>query len=535
MRRLLVAVVALASGSGCAVLGDTPDASRLVCRSDEECGHNEVCFADGCGDPGQNIAVEVRPNPLAGQHEQDYLVENLRPRQNLELFSPSYIEGQVLQLTSGDPLGQGFTAAYTSPISVRITGESLLIPGLARHYEGTVTPNNGSWRIPVGTGHYTVTLMASDATVPPLAQERWVEPGRPTTLDFVLPASSSLTRLTGTLVRQGKVLVDADMEVQALDANLQPLSQRVPLARPSGEFALVLPPEAANLSNVLLQVTKQARSEALVPQKTFSVDPRKPLPVLELGDYGDAVKVRGRVVDSAGHPVAGASVYMTGKVGGGGTFRSATATTDADGQYTLRSLPSSADTPLQLYAVPLAGALAGLTRQSSVVPRADTLLQDVRCPDKVEVRGLLQRPEDATPAAGVRVSAEPVGEVAGWPQPAEGSEVTTDADGQYILRLDPGEYRFDFSPAENLPRVSRFVTVRPSQDAELAPFTLSKGRRISGEVTMRQATDGSLATVPYANIRFFRVVNVEGKPTSVLLAQTTSDSTGTYSATLPTR
>jgi hypothetical protein len=31
------------------------------------------------------------------------------------------------------------------------------------------------------------------------------------------------------------------------------------------------------------------------------------------------------------------------------------------------------------------------------------------------------------------------------------------------------------------------------------------------------------------------VVNVEGKPTSVLLTQTVADSTGNYAATLPTR
>ena len=100
------------------------------------------------------------------------------------------------------------------------------------------------------------------------------------------------------------------------------------------------------------------------------------------------------------------------------------------------------------------------------------------------LQGSLLRPE-GVPAAGARVLAEPVGAVTGWPLPAVGVEAdsATDEAGVYRIRLDPGEYRFDFIPGENLPRVSRFVTVLPAEMMELAPFTLSKGRRITGLVT----------------------------------------------------
>jgi len=97
-----------------------------------------------------------------------------------------------------------------------------------------------------------------------------------------------------------------------------------------------------------------------------------------------------------------------------------------------------------------------------------------------------------------------------------------------------GEYRFDFSPAENLPRVSRFVTVRPAQDAELAPFTLSKGRRVTGQVGFSGETLVQPAA-PYASIRFFRVVDVEGRRSALLLSQTLTDQNGGYSTTVPTR
>jgi hypothetical protein len=538
MRLTQAALLALTlAGFGCAWLPDDPDESRLVCRSDAECSEGQVCFADGCGDPGQNIVVEVTPNPRAGLHAQDFTVENLRPSQNLELFGPATLQGQVRRQTLlADP--NNSTTAYSGSVSVRASGESLLIPGVVRRYEGTLVPDNGSYQLPVGAGSFSVTLLAADPEIPPLTQARTVEPGQAALLDFLLPAPTSLTRLAGKVVRLPGVLVDTDLEVQALDEKLNPLSQRVPVVRGTGEFLLALLPSAGKLENVLVQVTTLRSSEELVPQKTFSVDPRPGVTApLELGDYGEPVTVQGRVVDRDGKPVAGASVYLQGKVGGGGQFRSRSVLTGPDGRFELRSLPSHPDTPLTLYAVPLPESSAGITVQSTAIPRGGVTLKDVVCPDKIVVQGTLERPE-GLPAAGVRVVAEPVGAVTGWPRPAVGAEAesATDEDGIYRLRLDPGEYRFDFIPSENLPRVSRFVTVLPAMNLELASFTLSKGRRITGLVTLSDPElRGPTPGVPYAAIRFFRVVNVEGEPTAVMLAQTVADSSGNYTATLPTR
>ncbi len=537
MRHMRLALLALAlAGFGCAYLPSEPEVSTLVCRNDAECAEGQVCFLDGCGDPGQHIVVEVTPNPKAGLHAQDFAVENLRPQQNLQLFGPATLQGQVRRETLL-PNPENSTTAYSNPISVRASGESLLIPGVMRRYEANLVPDNGSYQLSVGSGSYTITLLAADAQVPPQTAERVVEPGKAVPLDFLLPAPSAVTRLAGKVVRLGTTLVEADLEVQALDATLRPLSQRVPVARGTGDFLLALPPSAARLEHVLVQVTPP-RADTLVPQKTFTVDPRPGVTeALALGDYGEAVTVRGRVVDRDGQPVANASVYLQGQVGGGGQLRTRTVTTGTDGRFELLSLPSHPNTPMTLYAVPPTTASAGITLQPTTIPRGGITLSDIVCPDKIVAEGTLMRPE-GLPAAGVRVVAEPVGEVPGWPRPAVGVEAAaaTDEDGRYRLRLDPGEYRFDFIPAENLPRVSRFVTVLPAANLALAPFTLSKGRRINGLVTIhQQELENALPGVPYASIRFFRVVHVEGKPTSVLLAQTVADSTGNYAATLPTR
>jgi hypothetical protein len=534
-RAALLTLVLL--GAGCAYLPDgDPAESRLVCRSDAECAEGQVCFADGCGDPGQNIVVEVTPNPKAGLHAQDFVVENLRPQQNLELFGAATLQGEVRRETLMSMPGAE-TVAYSSTVSLRVSGESLLIPGVTRRYEATLVPDNGSYQLAVGSGSFTVTLLTADPQVPPVVDSRLVEPGGTVPLNFVLPAAASLVRLAGKVVRQGTVLVDADLEVQAVDESLRPLSQRVPVTRGTGEFVLALSPSASALTHVLVQVTAPRTGE-LVPQKTFTVNPRPGVTApLELGDYGEPVAVLGRLVDRDGKPVAGASVYLQGKVGGGGQFRSRSVLTSTEGRFELSALPSHPDTPLTLYAVPPATSASGITLQSTAIPRGGTTLKDIICENKVVLEGSLLRPE-GLPAAGARVLAEPVGAVPGWPRPAVSveAESATDEDGVYRIRLDPGEYRFDFVPGENLPRVSRFVTVLPTSMTQLAPFTLSKGRRITGLVTMSdRELQGLTPGVPYASVRFFRVVNVEGQPTAVLLTQAVADSAGSYAATLPTR
>lgn len=536
-----LALLAVLASAGCALLEDAPDPSQLVCRSDDECGVNEVCFPDGCGDPGRDIVVEVVPNPQEGRHAQDFRVEELRPQQDLELFDAAGVKGQVMRATSL-PAADGGVAmrSYNEPLHLRATGESLLLPGVTRQYDATLVPINGTWELPVGTGAYTVTLTAEDLEMPPVRGSSRVEPGAQAPLELVLPAADTLVRLNGKVERESGVLVDAPLEIQALDADLAPLSQRVPVTRGTGDFTVVIPREVAGRSAVLLRVTA-TRAAPWVPQKTFTVDPRAPLATpLVMGDYGTPVRVTGRVVGLDGRPVAGATVALQGEVGGGGTFHGPLATTGPEGRFTADTLPAAPGGTLSLVVVPPPGSTSGLTVQPVEVPRAGATLPDVLCPNRRLVQGKLLQPDNATPAPGVRVVAEPVGQVPGWPRPPAGGEAlgTTDAAGAFELRLDPAVYRVDFVPTENLPRVSRTVTVLPGEapaTQELATLPLQKGRTVSGRVMERAADAGTASGVPYASIRFYRVVTLEGRPSTVLLSQAVSDQQGRYTALIPVR
>ncbi len=537
MRRLLVLMTAVW------VTACSPgDPMPIGCSSDQQCGEGEVCFAGGCGNPGENIVLEVRPNPQAGLHAQDFEVQSLSGQQNVELADPSAFQGRVSQE------GDSGSSAYSGAVTFRVTGESLLIPGVERRYTSTLTPENGLYQVPVGTGRYTITLTPASVDLPPVQHHQEVESGQTVGLDFLLPSSTAVTRLSGKVVHLGQPLVEADLEVQAFDAILRPLSHRVPVQKSTGMFTLALPPSAAKTNNVLIQVTPAANpttnTVALVPQKIFSVNPSQPLPLsLELGDYGAPVTVKGRLVDQEGLPIADASVSVQGNTEGNGLFRSQKAVTDAQGYFTLLSLPSMPDQPHKLHAAPPPRSRAGLTVQYVPILRTGTPLVEVVCPDRRIVRGSLLLPDSDAAAAGVRVQVETVGEVPGWPRPTVSNDPVrlTDSQGRFELALDPGQYRLDFIPLENLPRVSRLIVVRPSdspsapaEPLELPAFSLNKASRVRGVVTFGGERFNGMAA-GRASIRFFRVVNVEGRPTSVLLAESLTDDAGNYTATLPTR
>jgi len=516
------------------------DPFTFGCSSDQECREGDVCFAGGCGNPGENIVLEVRPNPQAGLHAQDFEVQSLSGQQNIELSDPSALQGRVSQE------GETGSAAYSGSVTFRVTGESLLIPGVERRYTSTLTPENGLYQVPVGMGRYTITMTPASVDLPLVQHEQEIQSGQTVGLDFVLPSASTVTRLAGKVVHLGQPLVEADLEVQAFDSRLRPLSHRVPVQKSTGQFSLALPPSAAMTNNVLIQVTPAASTSTavLVPQKTFSVNPSQPLSrPLEMGDYGMPVTVTGRLVDREGLPIADASVHLQGKVEGNGLFRSQKTVTDAQGHFTLLSLPSPPDLPHTLYAVPPPKSRAGLTPRIVPVSRTGTQLAEVVCLDRRIVRGSLLLPDSDTAAAGVKVQIETVGDVPGWPRPTVSNDPVrlTDSQGRFELVLDPGQYRLDFIPLENLPRVSRLIVVRPSasptepaETLELPAFSLNKASRVSGVVTFRGERFKGVAA-GRASIRFFRVVNVEGVPTSVLLAESLTDDAGNYAATLPTR
>jgi len=536
--RSLVPVLLLASA--CEGLFGLSAPVLPPCQSDDECGPGAVCFPDGCGDPGSNLAVEITPNVASGHFEQDFAIPELRTPFDLELPGPSAIEATLLRFVGAVALqGQDLTLPYAGTVTFSLNGESAVIPGLRRRQALQRASTDGLYRLPVASGNYSVSLITQDAALPPLALGGLsIQPGDVVPLDVNLPSSRQLLRVDGRLLRTEGIAVQTTvMEIQALNPlTQQPLSQRVPVSSgqtgSTGDFTLFAAPEARALPNIVLLATPRDGTAA-VPSRAFEISTRELLrSPLELGDYGPALLARGRVLDAAGAPVARAVVYLEGLVEGGGQLTTEKVITLADGTFELKALPSRSDSRLRLTVLPPPDAAAALHRRAVALAPEALDLGDISCPDRIAVQGVLRGADGASPVAGARIVAEPLAPVDGLPLPNPGAEARTGEDGSYVLMLDPGAWRLDVYPAEpQLPRASRFLTLhdQAERSLQLPPLGLSNGRRVTGTIR----AGGPHA--PNAAVRFYRVVKVEGRPSSVVLAETVADSAGRYEVVLPTR
>lgn len=521
---------------GCSGLFGKKNENLPICRSDSDCAPNEVCFIDGCGDPGQGIAVEVTPSSRNGAYPQDFPIDDLKASQTLELYSPSLVQG-VLQRDqdSGGPV------PYTGTVSIVLSGQSTVIPGLSRHFEATVGTTDGTYSLPVGSGLYALSATPDDPTLPPLFDfSRKITPGQSEVVDLLLPKPSALATIAGSVVQVIGSPVGAAMQVQAFDPSGQPLSQRIALDA-TGGFALsvlAVDLDTLEMPQIELRVTP-VDPQATLPSKSFVVAPQAVLPApLELGAFGAPFTVHGTLVaDRNGTPIAGAAVHLEGTVIGDGTFHSQVVQTAADGSFSLQTLEGAATTGLTLFAVPQS-LLDGILALPIPVTPQNPQLGAFRSPTKIGILGTVLTP-DGAPAVGVQVTAVPLEPIdprdPAHPLPAQDVENTTSSDGTFSLWLDPARYRLDFVPGQSLPRLSRFLDVAPgTQPPSLPPFTLSHGRTVTGHVAISSADGGTSDVASLARVRFYRRVDDGPTSTSELLDQAYADQNGNFTVLLPT-
>ncbi len=544
---LSLALFSALLGGACTFGPETTSVS--FCSSDNECGPNEVCFTDGCGEPDRNVAVEITVNAVNGHLAQDFALERLEATQNFPVQQPAVIQG-VVQAQSP---GGGGVVGYTQEVTFRVSGESLVIPGQRRSLTYRLTPDRGAFQFFMPTGRYALTATPSSDTLyaPSYQTGLEVQPGDSEFVEITLPSFESLVRLDGRLLLTAEPALPVKagaMEIQAFDAvSGRALSQRVPVssghAGATGDFFLYMDPPGGTEWIELRATPRDAMS--IVPTKTFLVPLGEKLTEpLELGEFGAPVRVRGRAVASDGRPLGRATVFIEGEVEGGGRYKTDTVETDAEGRFELQTLPSAKDGKLDVWVAPQSSGVSGVLRQPVEIRGEGGELGDLRAPDKLTVTGVLHLPE-GEPARGVSVFAVPFEAVDTSPLPSGTTDTVTDEQGRFTLLLDPATYRLDFLPRNAHPRVSRLVTVRAELDAaaehlqtvDLPAFTLSRGRTVTGSISAvpRRLVQPEIAPAPYASVKFFRVVTHGGKKSALLLAETTADVSGHYQVVLPTR
>jgi len=516
------------------------------CDNDSQCEEGQVCFPEGCAAPDTDLVIEVSANVAENRRPQEFFVATLGTEQNLSVPPQPILNGSVTVQTSKlDPTPR----PYTETVNARVFGTSQRITHLSRSYVATFTPsssNAGLYQIAVGVGVYSVVVTPADPVMPPyVASGLEVGNGEARPLNIQFPALDALLSLQGTLVKGpagAQVPVGVPMTLQALHLlDRHPLSQRVTVAEGSSTFTLNLSPDVLNHDRFLIVATPTP--EVLLPEKTFEATRATALAgttTLNLGDFGSAVAVSGTIVAQDGSPVPNAVVYLEGEVSGGGRFQSQNVPTDAAGNFTVQTLPSNGST-YTLWAVPPAKSFSGILQHTvEVTPAGQLVGAPFVCPNRVNVSGPVLLP-NGSPAANVKVVAQPLETVGTRPLPTFPGDVITDAEGRYAFPLDSAAYRFEFRPpvmVPPLPRVSRIIHVESDRATIPAPlslpeFTLSRGREVKGLVTASSAEGSAEVPASGASVRIFKVGLSEAGAS--LVAETVADETGVYTVTVPTR
>lgn len=510
---------------------------RAVCSRNSDCSGEQICFVDGCGDPGEDVVAEVIPSGTNQPFPEDFALGTVSAVQDLQIVGPSTVGGPVLQNIDLPDGGVG-TVPYTDSLSVIAEGQGLALPGPKLQYEALLTPDKGLYSLEVTGGTYSVSAYPRDLTIPPVVQSgEHVAPGDAFALGFTFSAPSQRLFVQGKVAKAEGLPVDVGLAVQAFDTNSEPLSQKVGFD--GGAFAVMLASAARSASSFVLTFSSLEPSSP-APQKSFTVA----MPggadagVYLLGDYGTAFNATGRILNSLGLPLASVPVHLEGTVYGGGTYVSPTVLTDTDGNFSLLTLPSEVPGNFQLIAIPPYPSTSGLFSEPTPVSRAAPDLGSFRAPDRIILKGGVRLPDGVTPVADVTVTAVPVGPLTPLrPVPPQGDKATTDPLGNFSLTVDPADYRLDFVGNRVTPWLSTFARVDGTVNPVQLPLAvLFNGRQLTGVVTrVEKGRSRAPQPVPLAFVRFYRKVEDLGSLRAIPLAQGFTDPRGNYKVTIPTR
>jgi len=537
---LALLVAGLSLSLGCTAPGGGPY-GLPACTSDAQCQPGEQCFSDGCGDLGGDLAAEVSPEARAGQFAQDFAFETVGPIQDFRVVPTTALSGILRSASTEDDEGHVTPGQpYVGRVTLQLAGTSSVIPGLHRSANLSTDLSDGRFTVPAPSGTYVGTLTTADPRFPPLRFEVEIAPGTQEIIALQLPDVEALREIPGRVASLGLPLGQSLWVEPLHPETMELLGQPVRSDPLTGAFTLSLASDADGaLPAVRLRVTPTA-TPANHPTRVFDEvvpDPAETLE-LELGAPLPQVRLSGTLRGPAGRVIVGATVYAEVQTPGGGTSRSQSVQSDAEGRFTLHSFPSS-DQGARLWIVPPAREAAGQTQLTFTLGALPHDLGEVVLPYRMPVRIAVLDPETGAQEENAVVIADPVAAYAeDLPLPTYGAEGITLTDG-VLMWLEPGVYRVSVRRGPQRPRLTRVLAVPPVQSSLEGPppeqfetVHTTVGRTVTGTVISK----GEPTTRPIAGavIRYTRVLHLEHTSTHVVLAETTTSEDGTYSVILPT-
>ena len=522
----IVTAALLAPLLGCA---DFSSPAR-ACFADADCVAGQQCMLGECTwIPRLTLEADVTPAAPSGYLYQPFSGIDVTDPESLKLVVPRPLTASVT-LPEGAPAARvSFESDSSLRRPVRETVD--VRPGqqaMLSLVRGTLDVATGS----IERVSYTLVAIpledgCCEATRPCAAPviQRGVQPSSDFPLQPGFP--DRVTRITGTvLVSEDDWTPVTGLQVQAVDPTTGSFS--LPgTTDESGRFCVAIDAPDQGVASLTLRLgPAENRPTVEIPDITVGPeDLEVDLGRLTLGAHGTPILLAGsRVVTADGEAVAGAQVLFDGAVEPKGSYRAAVVTDDS-GHFEVALLRGT----YQVRIVPPAGAAAGAFETELTVEGPLRSALEFVAPGRPAVSGVILGP-DGTPVESAEVVAEPR---ATEPPGLAGlhTVTSTDADGRYLLRLDPGSYRIHVrAPAMSglAWSVGHALDV-PPLDQQLDPIALPVAVEVEGRILGGQAMK---ETVPLGGAK----VEVYGRlpsGTTLLLWETRADDDGRFVVALP--
>src|SRR6185295_2532954 len=136
---LMLFAAAGAVGAACA---DIWVPQPKFCTTNAECDQGQICFPDGCGDPGRDLKAQIT---FASQSQEFEITdpELQDAAYDQEMSRPPLFTGLVRQDTPTGPV------PFTNSVTLKASGSALLLAGVSRRVELGMQPLGGQYALPV--------------------------------------------------------------------------------------------------------------------------------------------------------------------------------------------------------------------------------------------------------------------------------------------------------------------------------------------------------------------------------------------------
>ncbi len=443
LARVASALTLMAALSACEALEVPSEEEAKVCSKDEHCGGSEICDLEFCrvdGDSSLMLAARVLPPASLGLVEQQIptIPMSQGPALLVTLVEPAVLSGAVKFI--GNPLVDSVPGVLEASTEGDISGLSLRFQATSAD---SLDEDDHGYELRLLPGRsYGVVFRPADPLVPPYAFELSEDQVVSSEVTILLPAEKDYELLHG-FVRLGDIEEVAGARVTVIledGTSLPPVE-----TQDNGFFERWLPPTTS-----LVRVRVAAPAEGPVfpdwesePLEITGREGDEPPPSVALHvpqpASGASFEAKVQVLSPSGAALPSVPLALLGTLDEGIMVR--TALTDAEGSATFTALAGSWQVRVS---VPPTEPWASRVVAQDLTAAALEVV--VTLEERPVLSGTVKTSEQQAVTAGTVTAIRRPDESAGLTVAPPPFKAPLEADGSYLLAVDPGTYDIQIRP-----------------------------------------------------------------------------------------